>query len=127
MSEREAQLLASMKADAAIWERHAASMDHATGGEPTKIDLAKKRGDELARQRKQSARMGSNDRRKTRKIRGTMMLTENRDKLCAPTVECATCGEPFSAIKRGNRPAALFCSKKCAHAAWRIRRVLANG
>ena len=126
MSDLEKRLLEFMKADAAIWERRTAMVDHAMGTEPDKITITKRQWDARRMIREKIARIAVSN-PKVRKIHGTMMLNEKPDKLCSPTMTCAWSGEPFGAIKRGNRPVALYCSKNCSHSAWRIRRTLANG
>jgi hypothetical protein len=128
MSEREAQLLEFWKVSAKLWTNRMGAVYGALGGEPTKIDLAKKRGDAARLVREKVARLAAPKRKHvSRQIRGTMRLVEKADQLCAPTIKCEWCGEPFGAITRGKRPPAIYCTKKCAHASWRARRTFANG
>jgi hypothetical protein len=126
MSEQEEQLLKIMKADAAIWERRTIFMEGATGPEPTKFELTRKRAEAARMVRAKVARATSSTYR-PRKVHGTMQLVEKLDKLCAPTVKCGWCGQPFGAIVRGKRAPPLYCGKACSHASWRARKILANG
>jgi hypothetical protein len=128
VSEREKQLLEFWKSDAVIWKRRTEQMYHALDNEPSKIDLAKRRANSARVVRQKIARLATVEgRRRTRKVHGTMTLSEKPDRICSPSVSCVVCGRNFPSMARGNRPAALYCSKNCAHTAWRARRALANG
>jgi hypothetical protein len=128
MTERETQLLEFWKGSAKLWALRSAVIYGATGGEETKIDVAKRKSEAARMVRAKVERLAmSQGRRRARKIHGTMTLTEKPDRLCAPTVNCAWCGKSFSSQPHGNRPAAIYCSRTCSHAAWRARKIIANG
>lgn len=112
----ETRLRALMEFDSQIWQRRVRPKEQAIGGEPTKVDLARKAHDQRKLLLARAERIAAGSTR-VRKVQGHMRTIEATDAF--NTTTCPICQRPFRLSVKGQP--GKYCSAGCRQQAYRER------